>query len=73
MNRKKIVHFILDDKFIIPEMNIYDSLKEYDNEYILIKNLPFQHRVYLKEKERVREMSRWSVKKKLVEVITLIL
>ena len=65
MNRKKIVHIILDDKFIIPEMNIYDSLKEYDNEYILIKNLPFQHRVYLKEKERVREMSRWSVKKKI--------
>lgn len=65
MNRKKILHFVLDDKFIIPEMNIFDSLKEYDNEYILIKNLPFQHRLYLKERDKIREMSRWNVKKRI--------
>lgn len=65
MSRKKIVHFVLDDKFIIPEMNIFDSLTDYDNEYILIKNLPFQHRLYLKERDKIREMSRWSVKKRI--------
>lgn len=65
MNRKKIVHFVIDDKFIIPEMNIFDSLEEYDNEYILIKNIPFQRRVYLKVKEKIREMSRWEVKKRI--------
>lgn len=65
MNRKKIIHFVIDDKFIIPEMNIFDSLKEYENEYILIKNIPFQHRIYLKEKEKIQEMSRWNVKKRI--------
>lgn len=65
MNKKKIVHFVLDDKFIIPEMNIFDSLKEYENEYILIKNIPFQRRIYLKEKEKIREMSRWNVKRRI--------
>lgn len=65
MNSKKIVHFVLDDKFIIPEMNIFDSLIDYKNEYILIKNIPFQHRIYLKEKEKIQEMSRWNVKKRI--------
>lgn len=65
MKKKNIVHFVLDDKFIIPEMNIFDSLINYKNEYILIKNIPFQHRIYLKEKEKIKEMTRWDVKKKI--------
>ena len=58
----RIVHFVIDDKFIDPMIFSFDSLGNWENQYILIRNMSFQKIRSIKSKH-VLLRSRWQVKK----------
>lgn len=59
---RKVVHFIIDCLFIDATINLFNSLENCENVYILIRNLPFQKKLYLKN-QSIIECSRYTIKK----------
>lgn len=58
--RRKIVHFILDEKFIDSAIELFSKIENVENEYILIRNVPFQKRKYVIN-PLVKECNRWII------------
>ncbi len=59
---RKIVHFIIDCLFVDATIDLFNSLENCENVYILIRNLPFQKKLYLKS-QSIIECSRCTIKK----------
>lgn len=59
---RKIVHFIIDCLFIDTTIDLFNSLENCENVYILIRNLPFQKKLYLKN-QSIIECSCFAIKK----------